>query len=350
MTNCQACGTEIHNPDRFCKNCGAPAAASVEDLADTAHFDPSAPAVATAQTGSLDPGSAFYTPANATYPMSPGATPSVLTASFIKHLLKRNMVWLLAFLLLFLFAGTGLVIGRDVIRARRAERIERAERAKQAELMRRSRQAEVAKRTLEETVQNAMGFVPAALSELEYPDTQGVFVTSLTSDGGPAAVAHFEAGDVLIELNDQPVRSGGELMQALNSLKPGSEVGVKLYRDGSTVASRIRVASQSVTPFEPKISPRDQGFLGVGDAGRRCCIPGSNRWGLEVHRVIDNSPADLMGLQPGDVITEFDKHIVRTADELARRIRNVKPRTKVKVRFYRGSAEQTVELIIGHGW
>jgi membrane-associated protease RseP (regulator of RpoE activity) len=349
MTNCQACGAEIPSNDRFCKNCGAPAAASVEDLADTARFDPSAPAVATAKTGALDPSGAFYIPANATYPM-PQAPPSVQTLSVIRNLLKRNTVWLVAFLLVFLFAGTGLVIGRDVIRARRAARIERAERARQAEMMKRSRQAEVVKRSLGETVRNAMGFIPAAVSELEYPDTQGVFVTSLTSDGGPAAVARFEAGDVLIGLNDQPVRDGGELMQALNSLKPGSEVGVRLYRDGSTVASRIRIGNQSVTPFEPKIDPRDQGFLGVGDAGRRCCIPGSNRWGLEIHRVIDNSPADLMGLRPGDVITEFDQHVVRTADEMARRIHNTRPRTKVKVKFYRGSSEQMVELIIGHGW
>lgn len=348
MTNCQACGTEILSQDRFCKNCGAPAAASVEDLADTHRFDPSAPAVATAHTGSLDPGSPFYAAPAATYPMAP--SPSAQTASFLKNLLKRNVVWLVTFLLLFIFAGTGLVIGRDVIRARRAERIQRSERARQAELMRKSKQAEVARHSFEETVQNAMGFIPAAISALEYPDTQGVFVTSLTSDDSPAALAHIEAGDVLIELNDQPVRSSGEMMQVLSALRPGLEVGVKLVRDDSTLASRIRLASQTVPPFQPKIEARDQGFVGVGDVGRRCCVPGSSRWGLEVHRLVDNSPADLVGLQQGDVITEFDKHTVRTPAELSRRIHNAKPRSKVKVKFYRGNIEQTVELTMGHGW
>ena len=349
MTNCQACGNEILSQDRFCKNCGAPVAASVEDLADTHRFDPSAPAVATASTGSLDPRSPFYIAAAATYPIPRGSPPSQ-TASFIKNLLKRNAFWLIAFVLVFVFAGTGLVVGRDVIRERRAERIARAEYARRAELARKSKQAEAARRTFEEVVQNAMGFIPAAISDIEYPDTQGIFVATLTSHDSPAALAHIEAGDVLIELNDQPLGAAGETLQVLNSLKPGSEVGLKLYRDDATVASRIRIASQSVTPFQPKVEPRDQGFLGVGDVGRRCCIQGTKRWGLEIHRIIDNSPADLAGLQPGDVITEFDKHVVRTPGELARRIHNVKPRTKVKAKFYRGNTEQTVELIIGHGW
>lgn len=349
MTNCQGCGTEIISQDRFCKNCGAPVAASVEDLADTQPFDPSAPRAATASTGALDPGGFQIRPA-ATYPMAPSPTPSAQTTSIIRNLLRRNVVWLTAFVLLFLFAGTGLVIGRDVIRARRFERMARAEAARRAEATGKSKQSEAARRLLEETVQSVMGFVPAPVSNLEYPDTQGIFVTSLISDDGPAAMAKIEAGDVMVELNNEPVPNGGELIRVLGSVKAGSEVGVKLYRDDATVLTRIRVASQTVTPFQPKVDPRDQGFLGVGDVVRRCCVQGTKRWGLEIHRIIDNSPADLAGLQPLDVITEFDKHIVRTPAELARRIHNAKPRNKAKVKFYRGNVEQTVELILGHGW
>jgi serine protease Do len=188
------------------------------------------------------------------------------------------------------------------------------------------------------------------MSEIEYPDLSGVFVTSLTSDDSPAALAKIQAGDALIEVADQPVRTTGELVRVLNSLKPGSEVAVKLYRDEEPVSTRIRIVNSSVPPFQPKTEPRDQGFLGTGDVGRRCCAQGTKRWALEVHRIIDNSPADLAGLQPGDIITEFDKQAVRTPDELARRIHLTKPRSKVKVKFYRSNVEQTVELIMGHGW
>lgn len=342
MTNCQACGTEILRLDRFCKNCGAPAAASVEDLTDTSRFDGNAPAVATANPESFA--------ASTTYPLMQGSAPLSRVSSTIKNLLHRHFIWLIAFLLVFVFIGGGITIGRDVMRARRAERAERAQHAQKVTQDKQTKQIEIARRALEESVQNAFGFVASSISELEYPDTHGIFVASLTSDVSPAALAHIEAGDVLTELNDQPIRNNVELSKLLSALKPGAEVKVKLFRDDETVTSKIRVASQSVAPFQPQIEPRSQGFLGAGDVARRCCLPGTKKWGLEIHRVIDNSPADLAGLQLGDVITEFDKHTVRTPNELARRIHAAKPRSTVKVKFYRGGIEQTLDLTIGHGW
>ncbi len=350
MTNCHACGAEIVTEDRFCKNCGAPFAASIEDLADTRRFDPSAPVAATAQTGSLDANSPPYAPAPSTYPLATFSAPLHQTQSFIRSLLRRKLLWLLAFLLLSLFIGTGVTIGREAVRARRAHRAEQAVLAESARKARQRKQDESTRHSFEEAIQNAMGFVPANIVEAEYPDIQGVFVASLTSDASPAAAAKIQAGDVLIELADQPVRNSGELARVLSAVKLGSEVGVKLYRDEQQVSSRIRIASQSIPPFQLKKEPREQGFLGVGDVARRCCVAGTKRWGLEVHRIIDNSPADLGGLQLGDVITEFDKQTIRTPDELARRIHAAKPRSRVTVRFYRGTTEQTLELTMGHGW
>jgi membrane-associated protease RseP (regulator of RpoE activity) len=350
MTNCQGCGADILNQDRFCKNCGAPVAASVEDLADTRPFDPAAPVVAAASTGSLDQYGPQYTPAAAPYSPPLSSAPLPRTQSFIKNLLQRKLYLLLALFLLFLFIGTGAVIGRDVVRARRSQRAEQAREAERAKQSKQLKQAEAARHTFEEAIQNAMGFAPANVLGVEYPELQGVFVSNLTSDDSPAALAHIQAGDVLIELGDQLVRNSGELARVLTSVKPGSEVAVKLYRDDEQVSSRIRIGSPTVPPFQQKIEPRDQGFLGVGDVGRRCCVAGPKRWGLEIHRIVDNSPADLAGLQPGDVITEFDKQTIRTPNELARRIRLAKPRSKVRVKFYRAAAEQTVELTMGHGW
>jgi serine protease Do len=212
------------------------------------------------------------------------------------------------------------------------------------------KQADIARRSFEEAIQNAMGFTPAPVSDVEYPDVQGVFVTNLISDDSAAAVARIQAGDLLTELGDQPVHNPSELGRVLSTLKPGSESTVKLYRDDEPISTRIRIGSSSVAPFLPKTDPRDQGFLGLGDVARRCCVGGTKRWGLEVHRIVDNSPADLGGLQLGDVITEIDKQIIRTPNEFARRIHSVKPRSKVKIKFYRGNTEQTLELTAGHGW
>ena len=350
MANCQGCGTDLLTQDRFCKNCGAPVAVSVEDLADTRPFDPSAPRVVTTPTGSLDPNSPRFSHAASTYPIPRSSAPLHHPLSFIKNLLGHKMFLLLGAFLLLLFIGTGAIVGREMVRARRAHRAADAQEIERSRRARQARQAEVVRRSNEEAIQNAMGFVPADLVPGEYPDTQGVFVNSLSGDDSPAAVATIQAGDVLTALGDQPIPDSKELARIVNATKPGSEFAVKLLRDEELVSARIRIGSVTVPPFQAKANPRDQGFLGAGDVKRRCCVPGTKKWGVEIHRIIDNSPADLSGLQLGDVITEFDKQTIRTPDELARRIHAVKPRSKVKIKFYRGNTEQTIELIMGHGW
>ena len=353
MTKCHSCATDMLSTERFCRNCGAPSAVQIEDLAETREFEPAYSSVAAANAGQHASERQFFAPASNTYPLPPGSDPSLQTASLIKGFQKlaaKKIVWLLAFLLLLVFIPSGLAIGRSVIRSRRAARAEQARDAELARQRRQIKQAETAHRTFEESVRNALGFNPSNVSVAEYPDIQGIFVASLTSEYGPAAVAHIQAGDVLIEFGGQPVRNGIDLAQLLEPLKPGAEVGLKLYRDGERVASTIRIADRSTPPLQPKIEAREQGFLGLGDVTRRCCVPDTRKWGLEVHRVIDNSPADLAGLQLGDLITEFDNRSILTPEELGRRIQATKARSKVKVKFYRGNTPQTVELTLGHGW
>jgi serine protease Do len=210
--------------------------------------------------------------------------------------------------------------------------------------------AEMSRRYYEEGVQNALGFKQGSYSAGEFPEAQGIFVNSLMRDDSPAALAGIQAGDLITELNDKQVRNDSELSQIINALKAGDEVPVRVYRDGATVSSRIKIADRNFPPLQPKIDPEDQGFLGVLDSSRRCCIPGTKRWGVEVNELHVNGPAELFGLRPGDVITEFDGLPVKTPNEFNRRIRAVKPSSKVKLTFYRGNTEQKIEVIIGHRW
>lgn len=349
MTNCQACAAEIIGRERFCRNCGAPVAVLIEDLADTHQFESTAPPLTPAHAGIAESAGQFYGPASTAYPLAQASGFLKQTMRSIKRLLRKKVVWPLVFLLVSLFIVSGLAIGRQMIRTRRLRRAETAVEVDRFKQARRAKLAENARRKVEENVQNSLGFKPAPVSQGEYPDLQGVFVASLTTDYSPAALANIQAGDVLTELNGKPVPGIMDLGQVADSLKSGGEASVKLYRDGEIVASTIRAADRLLPPLQPKIDPRDQGFLGVGSVTRRCCAPGSKRWGLEVRRLIDNSPADLAGLQLGDLITEFDGHATLTPDEFTRQILATKPRTKITLKVYRASVAQTVELILGHG-
>jgi S1-C subfamily serine protease len=199
----------------------------------------------------------------------------------------------------------------------------------------------------EEAVQNALGFKQGVYSATEFPGVHGIFINNLISDDSPAALANIQAGDLLMELNNQQVRNDSELSQVLESLETGQEVPVKLYRDGTMTSSRIKIADRALPPSQPKTEPRNQGFLGILDSFR-CPLPGTKKWGVEVKGLHINGPAKLSGLRPGDIITEFNGHPVKTPNEFNRHIRAVKPGGKVAVTFHRGATEQKIEVIMGH--
>jgi S1-C subfamily serine protease len=266
-------------------------------------------------------------------------------ALLVKLLFRKKVVWALIAVMLFTFVALGIGIVRSPMRRRPPDWGGQAAREAQDDV-----DASTIRHNYEEAVQNALGFKQGVFSTQEFPDTQGIFINSLMSDDSHAALAKIQAGDLMTELNDKVVRNSNELSQVLDSLKTGDEVPVKVQRDGAVVSLRIKIADRSFPPLQPKIQPRDQGFLGIRDAVRRCCIPGTKKWGVEVNELHINGPAELYGLRPGDFITEFNGHPVKTPNEFNRRIRAVKPRSKVPVTLYRGGAEQKIEVTVGQRW
>src|SRR5215510_7041462 len=344
MAICRACSSEIIGSDRYCRNCGATVAPLVAEFDDTRRFNPSAPLPASAP-GTPDPTNPLYAPKYAAYVAPQSSSPLRETAMLVKALLRQKLVWALLALMLFTFVVLGIGIGRGVSRRRAPDLREAAEAARARDEI----NDEIARREYEITVQNALGFKQGDYSATEFPGVQGIFINNLMSDDSPAALAKIQGGDLLTELNNQQVRNNSELSQVLKSLETGQEVPVKVNRDGVTVSSRIKIADRAFPPPQPKIEPRDQGFLGILDSFRRT-IPGTKKWGVEVRELHVNGPAELFGLRPGDVITEFNGHPVKTPSEFNRHIRAAKPGSKVVVTLYRGAAEQKIEVIIGHRW
>jgi membrane-associated protease RseP (regulator of RpoE activity) len=343
MAICRACSSEIIGSDRYCRNCGVTVAPVVAEFDDTRRFNPSARLPAT--PGTPDPTNPLYTPQYAAHVAPQPSSPLRQTATLIKALLRQKPIWALLALMLFIFISLGIGIGRGMSRRRPVDFRDAAE----AQRARDEINDEIARHKYDEAVQNGLGFKQGDYSATEFPGVQGIFINNLMRDDSPAALAKIQGGDLLMELNGQQVRNDSELSQVLKSLETGQEVPVMVYRDGAKVSSRIKIADRAFQPPQSKIDPRDQGFLGILDSFRRT-IPGTKKWGVEVRELHINSPAELFGLRPGDVIIEFDGHPVKTPGEFNRRIRATRPGGKVVVTFYRGATEQKIEVIIGHRW
>ncbi len=329
MVICQSCGAERSEQDRFCRSCGVPVSVSVTELEDTRRFNPSAsPTSQGAPSGFT---SHFYVPPAPAYPAAPAESPVYKTASLRKKILRQKAFWVFALVLISMFTMIGVGIG---MRAGRNRRVATEERTR---------------RVTAEDLQNALGFKPGSISEAIYPpEVKGLYVSYLLTDDGPAALANIQAGDVLVELNEKPVRNTNEALQILDSMTIGAEVSAKVYREGEIVPVRVKIADRRSAPLQPKLEAREQGWLGIEDSIRRCGVPGVQKCGVQIERLEENSPADLGGLREGDVITELNGYKVRTPEEFNRRIRLTKPRTKAAVNFFRGNAEQKAELTLGY--
>ncbi|QTG82305.1 S1C family serine protease [Arthrobacter crystallopoietes] len=88
-----------------------------------------------------------------------------------------------------------------------------------------------------------MGLGPAAITpqiaeQLGLPDTRGALVLSVV-DGGPAAEAGLEPGDVIVGLGGEEIQTPEDLLAALRAHAPGDDVEVEISRGGK--ASQITV-------------------------------------------------------------------------------------------------------------
>lgn len=137
----------------------------------------------------------------------------------------------------------------------------------------------------------------ASLIGASEPNTEpGVLIASVAQDG-PADEAALGRGDILLELDGEPVDSVGELMEYLLERAPGDEVRLTVLHGDSR-----RTHTATLGDSDGKA------YLGIIPCGRSAEIPGAVlRRGLPgsgalIIDVVTDSPADVAGLQEGDTI------------------------------------------------
>ncbi len=157
----------------------------------------------------------------------------------------------------------------------------------------------------------------------------GALVASVAPNS-PAAKAGVESGDVISEVNGTAMRQHGEIVNAIGLMKPGSVVGLTLFRDGAKKAVKVTIAEHPEDESDdgkpaagkaPEGEPMDKD-LPFGMALKAWSKQLQSRYGFEskagvvVANVEADGPADRAGLKPGDVILKIDGRKVNGVDQL----------------------------------
>ena len=178
---------------------------------------------------------------------------------------------------------------------------------------------------------------------------KGVLVVGATEGESPAVKAGIQGGDIISEVNDKRVTTADELRYLIAGLPPGSEVKVKVFRDGKTDEKTITLGelpSQAMARSEA--APQDTaehdskgmevlekfGIESVQDFNREIAqrIGATFEPGVLVAAVRSGSIADTQGIARGMLITDVQGEAVENVADLAKAIESRDPTQGIRIR------------------
>ncbi|TNH03623.1 Do family serine endopeptidase [Testudinibacter sp. TR-2022] len=157
---------------------------------------------------------------------------------------------------------------------------------------------------------------------------KGAFVSEVLPNSA-AAKAGLKAGDVITEINGQPINSFAELRAKIATTGAGKTVNLTYLREGKTEKADVVLQSddQAQTSANSLIPGLNGADLGNYDK--------DGRKGVEILKVEAKSSAEQLGLQVGDVIVGVNRQAISNIGEL-RKILDNKP-SAVALNITRGN-------------
>jgi membrane-associated protease RseP (regulator of RpoE activity) len=176
---------------------------------------------------------------------------------------------------------------------------------------------------------------------------QGVTFSVVEPPDGPADRAGLVGGDIITSFDGQTPKNNSEMTDLLRRTPIGKEVEVIYLRDGISHTTKLKTISEDDFDRLRDID-RPEGMFGF-DTGRteRVIDPATKTYGLRLNWVRPNGPADLFGIKEGDIITEFDKVPIRTAQELESRVHRAAPKKVVEVGVVRNGETLKIPVTMG---
>ena len=173
---------------------------------------------------------------------------------------------------------------------------------------------------------NVSTVTPEDAEFFELGEVRGVLVQS-AREGGPAAEAGIEQGDVILALDGERVDRAGDLQQEVAERSPGDEVSVTLVRDGERREVEVELGETDLPELaaaDPVESdPVQRLGLGLGEitpAIREELELDESTRGAVVVEVEPLSPASRRGIQPGAIVLEVGGETVTSPDQVVERI------------------------------
>lgn len=149
-----------------------------------------------------------------------------------------------------------------------------------------------------------------------YDKQNGAFVSQVMQ-GSAADNAGIKAGDIIVSINGNPVRSFGEVRAKIATMGAGKVVKLGLIRDGKE--QEVSVTLKQADKQQAAASELHPALKGATLANTE---KGRQPAGVEVTDVQAKTPAAAIGLRKGDVIVGVNRQRINNLDELGKLMKN----------------------------
>jgi serine protease Do len=150
----------------------------------------------------------------------------------------------------------------------------------------------------------------------------GALVAQILPEG-PAAKAGLQVGDVILSMNGQPIDMSADLPHLVGGLKADAKASLEVVREGKR--RTVEVVVGAMPSDDPQLSGDAQGSADT-DSNRLGVTVGDltadQKKALELQagvliKDVQDGPAAMIGLQPGDVITHLNNQALTSAKQFA---------------------------------
>ncbi len=164
-------------------------------------------------------------------------------------------------------------------------------------------------------------------SKLQAGYLRGVMVVK-TIDNGPAARAGMKPGDVILSYNHKPIGTSADLKRLVSNTPIGGKAMIGIVRHGIQKVIEVRIKEK---PNEVSLLPYVKIRLGidVAPAGPFRKVGIKERRGVVITRISPGSPMERAGFEANDIIVEANGFPVRSQEDLARVLSNLKSGQRV---------------------
>jgi serine protease Do len=201
---------------------------------------------------------------------------------------------------------------------------------------------------------------PEIADSLGLKKAEGALVAEPQANG-PAAKAGIESGDVITQVNDQPVKDSRELARTIGGMAPGATIKLTVLHKGQdktlnmTLGELPNAKAAKADTGSDNNDQQDSNGTSVPNLGLSIApaksVAGAGKDGVVVTDVNPQGASAERGVKQGDVILEVAGNSVSTADDVRKALATAKADNKnsVLVRIKSGDSSRFVALPVAKG-